>query len=198
MWRCGPLSVLIPSVCPQKGSTPEGGPRALETMLLFTSMKLSLWLSTTHVGQEMNSIIINIETVQKLCPEEVWGLRKAALCLVRLRIGGRFGGIMGPHPAQMINEKQRWNNGKQLSSRDSPQNPSHDLCCLRLGDIPKNRSANLCRGSHAHGWDYSSLPSPHRCPNLPTQRGGPLRAHLAFREVLLEIQLWGLPSGNLS
>ena len=171
MWRCGPLSLLIPSVCLQKRSTPEGGPCALETMLLFSGMKLSLWLSTTHVGQEMNSIIINIEIVQKLCPEEVWGLRKAALCLVRLRIGSRPAGpIWGDHGARPSTDDQwktkGWNHGKQLGFRDSPQNPSHDLCCSRLGDIPKNRSANPCRGPHAHGTTLlSHLPTAARtCP----------------------------------
>ena len=171
MWRCGPLSVLIPSVCPKKRSTPEEGPRALETMLLFTSMKLSEWLSTTHVGQEMNKIMINIEIVQKLCPAEVWGLRKAALCLVRLRIGSRPAGpIWGDHGARPSTDDQwktkGWNHGKQLGFRDSPQNPSHDLCCSRLGDIPKNRSANPCRGPHAHGTTLlSHLPTAARtCP----------------------------------
>ena len=107
MWRCGPLSVVIPSVCPQKGSTPEGGPRAFETMLLFTSMKLSQWLSTTHVCQEMNNIMFHVEIVQKLCPEEVWGLRKAALCLVRLRIGSRPAGpIWGDHGATPSTDDQ--------------------------------------------------------------------------------------------
>jgi hypothetical protein len=65
-----------------------------------------------------------------------------------------------------------------------------------LATYPKTDPPTLV-GAHTHmGLLFSPISPP--LPNLPTQRGGPLKATLAFREVLLEIRLWGLPSGNLS
>jgi hypothetical protein len=165
VWRCGPLSVLIPSVCPKKRSTPEEGPRALETMLLFTSMKLSEWLSTTHVGQEMNKIIINIEIVQKLCRRRSGDCGRLLYvwsgCGLEAGPQGRFGGIMGPDPAQMINGKQR--DGimeNNLGLGTLPKTPHMTSAAHVLATYPKTDPPTLV-GVHTHmGLLFSPISPP--------------------------------------